>query len=480
MQKQKKPFSEKFDLIIDLYIDTSNMFIPANYQVIQTLSRGLYGPILLLQDKHSQRQVVLKSYVSNGDLKGLTYQCLREINAMRRMNGHPHFIELLDVCSQEDGSLQLIMNNGGDTLKSFLKMHSDDALKDRIMHVKNIGRQLLIALSALHKEGYLHRDLKPANLLINNNNLRICDFGLATKTDPLYPEQHSYQIGTLLYRAPELFAANTHNYSQAVDMWSVGCILYEMISGLPPFKGTTDYRVLSNIIKLVPTTEQDLQLLHLDNIRLDKCNTQSYHKIQSLYDPLVIRDPKLKDDIKALEYILHHLLILNPAKRLTVDATLQSEFFSTLDVCAFVVQPAKWFVRPALATDIINKRNLVIKEFIKTRWHARTLLAAIDIYDMALVAGKHLAISTCFILASKYYDLNPLTSVKKTYCAEERELLITINFCLDRPTILDCWSRIRAKDTIKLSATALQYVSSYARLINKSEEDIEKVCLRYR
>lgn len=93
--------------------------------------------------------------------------------------------------------------------------------------------QMLRGLKYVHSAGVIHRDLKPSNILVNENcDLKLCDFGLARIQD----SQMTGYVSTRYYRAPEIMLT-WQKYDQAVDMWSVGCILSEMLEGKPLFPG---------------------------------------------------------------------------------------------------------------------------------------------------------------------------------------------------------------------------------------------------
>ena len=101
-------------------------------------------------------------------------------------------------------------------------------------------QQLLEGLAHCHSRGILHRDIKGSNLLIDNNGiLKIADFGLATLFNPYQKQPLTSRVVTLWYRPPELLLGATE-YGVAVDLWSSGCILAELLAGKPIMPGRTE------------------------------------------------------------------------------------------------------------------------------------------------------------------------------------------------------------------------------------------------
>jgi serine/threonine protein kinase len=109
------------------------------------------------------------------------------------------------------------------------------------LQVVSYVRQLLEALKVCHENGIIHRDLKPSNLFIDRNNtLRLGDFGLARKIAQSSGVKYSTNVTTLFYRAPEILMESTL-YGCEVDMWSVGCIIYELMSKRPLFHASAGH-----------------------------------------------------------------------------------------------------------------------------------------------------------------------------------------------------------------------------------------------
>jgi serine/threonine protein kinase len=111
-----------------------------------------------------------------------------------------------------------------------------------LAQLKCIFKQILEGVKYLHDNKIVHRDLKSANLLLNNKGeVNIADFGLARTMSSQPNAKYTYKVVTLWYRAPELLLGQS-NYTSQIDMWSIGCIFAELLTGEVLFKGDTEYR----------------------------------------------------------------------------------------------------------------------------------------------------------------------------------------------------------------------------------------------
>merc|ERR1712070_1136937 len=138
-------------------------------------------------------------------------------------------------------------------------LHSGQALA--AAHIQWILYQLLRGLKAIHSCAVLHRDLKPSNLLLNKNcDLKICDFGLARGYEETTTTLTEYVV-TRWYRAPEVIL-NASHYTNALDVWSVGCIFAELLGRAPLFPGD-DYldQIKRTIAVLGTPTHEDMTFI---------------------------------------------------------------------------------------------------------------------------------------------------------------------------------------------------------------------------
>ena len=159
---------------------------------------------------------------------------------------HPNIIRIKEVVTgSEKDKIYVVMEYMENELKDLL-----ENLEERLTigQIKCLIRQLLEAVDFLHSRFIIHRDLKTSNLLIGNDgHLKVCDFGFA-RTFATEERPYSPNVVTLWYRAPELLLTSG-TYTEAVDIWSVGCIFAEIVLGEPLLKGKTEMDQIELIFK---------------------------------------------------------------------------------------------------------------------------------------------------------------------------------------------------------------------------------------
>ncbi|CAE7231084.1 unnamed protein product [Rhizoctonia solani] len=256
-----------------------------HYQVIEVIGEGAYGVVVAATHLPSQRVVAIKK-ISPFDHSMFCLRTLREIKLLRHFQ-HENIINILDLlrpASFEDfKEVYLVQERMETDMHRVIRTQelSDDHCQYFIYQVGRLeplsrahliisispfvyNYQTLRALKALHSANVLHRDLKPSNLLLNANcDLKLCDFGLARSALPP-PSTAANDASTFMteyvatrwYRAPEVMLT-FKEYTRAIDIWSVGCVLAEMLSSKPLFPGRDYHHQLSLILEVLGTPSLD-------------------------------------------------------------------------------------------------------------------------------------------------------------------------------------------------------------------------------
>lgn len=232
--------------------------LPDRYAILGALGRGSYGSVWQALDNTTGRHVAVKHEVNIFRDPVDCNRMLREIAILSRL-AHPSIVALFDMAPISDttrfNEIMLVMELCDSDFAKLLQ--AQVALSE--LHVRTLFYNLLLGLCYLHSRGVVHRDLKPANCLVNQDcSVKICDFGLARvmggrdkpavdstpamATAPECPpavetskngyrRRLSAHVATRWYRAPELILVQ-ENYTQAVDVWSAGCIYAELLGML--------------------------------------------------------------------------------------------------------------------------------------------------------------------------------------------------------------------------------------------------------
>ena len=216
------------------------------YAISRTISTGLLSNVYDAQDTAIQRRVVLKELIGEKN-RPSTARIQREVELYSRLR-HPHILELLDVLVTA-GTVYLIFPfiEGG-TLADLIArgpIPTERAL--------GIARDVTQAVAFIHAKGIIHRDLKPANILIDEGRALLADFGIAKESEnegSLVLTRQGEALGTPIYMAPE--ALGNESVDRPADVYSLGVVLFEMLSGRPPFSGRTLPELIANRLKSGP------------------------------------------------------------------------------------------------------------------------------------------------------------------------------------------------------------------------------------
>jgi eukaryotic-like serine/threonine-protein kinase len=215
--------------------------LAGRYRVERELGRGGMATVYLAHDVRHDRSVALK--VLKPELAAALgpERFGREVRLTARLE-HPHILPLLDS-GDADGLLYYVMPYvEGESLRDRLNREKQLPIPEAV----RIAREVADALSYAHSHGVIHRDIKPENILISLDHARVADFGIArvvTEAGGDKLTRTGLAVGTPIYMSPEQ-AAGDEALDARSDIYSVGCVLYEMLAGAPPFSGSTPQALL--------------------------------------------------------------------------------------------------------------------------------------------------------------------------------------------------------------------------------------------
>ncbi|EGW34078.1 uncharacterized protein SPAPADRAFT_148465 [Spathaspora passalidarum NRRL Y-27907] len=314
--------------------------VSESLKVVKILGEGAYGIVALAIHTPTGTKVAIKR-IEPFERPLFCLRTLREIKLLSKFDNHENIIKLYDVQKpynyQMFHEVYLIQEYMPSDLHNIIRTHT---LTDQ--HVQYFVYQILKGLKLIHSAKVIHRDLKPSNLLVNEEcDLKICDFGLARLDNQLYPNQElpnnisslTEYVATRWYRAPEIML-NAANYSRAIDIWSVGCILAEMFTYKPLFPGSDYVHQLRLIFEIIGSpSEEDMHIVkshraknflkslpHREKLDFTEyINTHPYriakHGINNV-NPLGVD-------------LLEKMLVFDPNKRITVDEALAHPYLAS-------------------------------------------------------------------------------------------------------------------------------------------------------
>jgi len=226
------------------------------YEVKGLLGRGGMGVVYKCYDEAIDRHVAIKAITKSDlepeDLKHVIARFRHEAKAVGRLT-HPAIVQIYDYAEDDDLAYIVMELVTGRTLQELLKAGETFDLK----RGGSIVRQILEGMGHAHAQGVVHRDIKPSNILVTDDGaIKIADFGIA-RTEASSLTQVGDIIGTLYYMAPEQFLGG--NITSATDIYSIGVIAYELLTGRRPFVGN-NAQVMHKVLNEVPENPSMLNL----------------------------------------------------------------------------------------------------------------------------------------------------------------------------------------------------------------------------
>ena len=224
--------------------------IRRRYRLAEWLSRGSTGEVYLARDEALDRLVLIKflqreapSPQENADSDERSVRFLREARTVARLT-HPNIMAIYDMGNEEGWDYLVLEYIPGGDLRGWLKQHGGAAAPPEVMAV---AASALEALAYAHEQGVVHRDIKPENIRMSQSGqVKVADFGLALGKDDLRLTQAGEISGTIAYLAPECLRGI--DGGALADLYSLGAVVYELLTGRPPFDGENLAVVISKII----------------------------------------------------------------------------------------------------------------------------------------------------------------------------------------------------------------------------------------
>eukprot|EP00696_Hemimastix_kukwesjijk_P015267 gnl/Hemi2/3450_TR1198_c0_g1_i1.p2 gnl/Hemi2/3450_TR1198_c0_g1~~gnl/Hemi2/3450_TR1198_c0_g1_i1.p2 ORF type:complete len:425 (-),score=150.81 gnl/Hemi2/3450_TR1198_c0_g1_i1:164-1438(-) len=261
---------------------------------------------------------------------------LREVQALRRLSPHPNIITMLEVIyDQPSGSLAIVCE--------LMDLNIYELIKDRTEYlperlVKLYMFQLLQSVHHMHKNGIFHRDIKPENILVRNDQLKLADFGSCKGvfSRPPYTEY----ISTRWYRAPECILTDG-SYGYKMDMWGIGCVMFEVISLYPLFPGKNELDQIHRIHDIIGTPRPEVfrKIKRRAAMRI-----RFPHREGTGISRLI---PHASAECKEL---IKKLLVYNPEERLSAGQALRHAYFNDVRA-ACPVEPEEPLVAGTVGRD---------------------------------------------------------------------------------------------------------------------------------
>ncbi|OMJ78032.1 hypothetical protein SteCoe_22275 [Stentor coeruleus] len=295
----------------------TSFVVDSRYEFIKEIGHGAYGVVVSALDHQTGTKVAIKK-ISNA-FEDLIYakRLIHEIKLLSFFD-HENTISLLDIMLPPKRTGYNDIYIVTDLMDTDLRriIHSKQALSNE--HIQYFMYQILRGILYAHSANIIHKDIKPSNILLNEQcDLKICDLGLACEYD-----MYTDYVVNRWYRAPEILL-NSSQYTEQIDVWSIGCVFSELLGGNPLFPGTYCLDMVKKIIAVLGTpSPEDMQFIENPDAKIfiSKLAKKEKEKWSTIYP---------KANSVALD-LIDKMLVFNPLKRWSVKQCLEHPYFNGL------------------------------------------------------------------------------------------------------------------------------------------------------
>jgi TolB-like protein/Tfp pilus assembly protein PilF/tRNA A-37 threonylcarbamoyl transferase component Bud32 len=266
----------------------------SHYKILEKLGEGGMGVVYKAEDTKLKRTVALKFLSPSFSDKTSRKRFVQEAQAASSLE-HPNICSIHEIDETPDGQVFIVMPcYEGESLQARVERGPID-LEEAV----SVATQVASGLSKAHEKGIVHRDIKPANILVTSDGLaKIVDFGLAKLSGRTKLTRTGTTLGTIAYMSPEQLKGE--DVDQQSDIWALGVVLYEMVTGETPFGGDYEQAVAYSIMNEEPPSVTDLrtsvpmELAQIINMALAKIPGERYENARAFLAALELLRKKLE------------------------------------------------------------------------------------------------------------------------------------------------------------------------------------------
>ncbi|KAL9588344.1 MAG: hypothetical protein Q9203_002852 [Teloschistes exilis] len=344
-----------------------DFIVDERYNVTKELGQGAYGIVCAATNNQTGEGVAIKKVTNVFSKKILAKRALREIKLLQHFRGHRNITCLYDMdIPRPDNFNETYLYEELMECDLAAIIRSGQPLTDA--HFQSFIYQILCGLKYIHSANVLHRDLKPGNLLVNADcELKICDFGLARGFSMDPEENAGYMteyVATRWYRAPEIMLS-FQSYTKAIDVWSVGCILAELLGGRPFFKGRDYVDQLNQILHYLGTPNEDTLS------RIGSPRAQEYVRNLPYMPKVPFQRLFHNANLDALD-LLDRMLAFDPSSRISVEEALEHRYLHIWhDASDEPNCPTTFDFHFEVVEDVPEMRKMILAEVQRFRQYVR-------------------------------------------------------------------------------------------------------------